>query len=320
MSVALPTMHVPSSVVAPKWDPSRGAANNFTASLHDVPGPGVMAPDSSASWPVDRISPHQHLHGIPNTEHSCVLDSRVVSNLKRDDDLASQMTSVIAKLFSEEEVSRHLVRCGLNVHKVEPFSADTKVARRWLDTCEDLMASNDVKELRVYRRFHGTQVANHDGIKRHGLVVPGSLGGVTVRNGSALGNGIYLAEQASTSAGYCHGVTNEGVLLVCAVTSSPELVSDRCMLHNGSVSVAFRRELVFPALAVHFSRCNTPAVFNNTATRSVPQRACQAVARLSLFCLGIGVLWLLWGWLAGTEAASDQCLADSNTTDVYHLQ
>lgn len=61
--------------------------------------------------------------------------------------------------------------------------------------------------------YHGTDSKNYNSICEKGLLVPGQQG-VSVRNGSAFGVGIYTSRTASYSVGYARG---DNSLMVCAV-------------------------------------------------------------------------------------------------------
>mmetsp|Transcript_46669 Transcript_46669/g.114467 ORF Transcript_46669/g.114467 Transcript_46669/m.114467 type:complete len:332 (+) Transcript_46669:209-1204(+) len=61
--------------------------------------------------------------------------------------------------------------------------------------------------------FHGTSPSNWASIAHHGLVVPGTLKGVRVVNGSAMGVGIYASPRLSTARSYVR--TDSQTVLAC---------------------------------------------------------------------------------------------------------
>jgi len=92
--------------------------------------------------------------------------------------------------------------------------------------------------------FHGTLETNLPRIREQGLLVPSSENGITVRNGSLHGVGIYLSNSLGvmTSLGYC----DRSKLVVCAVIPHKQL-----LLNRDNVYVAYHSALVLPCFLVH---------------------------------------------------------------------
>eukprot|EP01012_Entosiphon_sulcatum_P013290 TRINITY_DN18556_c0_g2_i1.p1 TRINITY_DN18556_c0_g2~~TRINITY_DN18556_c0_g2_i1.p1 ORF type:complete len:501 (+),score=90.91 TRINITY_DN18556_c0_g2_i1:120-1622(+) len=70
--------------------------------------------------------------------------------------------------------------------------------------------------------FHGTREENVPGIIRDGLVIPGTVPGVGVANGSAHGVGIYSSLNATDPVSYCKG---GNYLFVCAGLVGPHFAT-----------------------------------------------------------------------------------------------
>lgn len=116
-------------------------------------------------------------------------------------------------------------------------------------------------EFRLQLAFHGTLACNLGSIETHGLVVGGANKvGVSVRNGTALGHGIYTDLNGTTFKSFCGG---NGIGFVCAILDvagmkspssiySPELFPDdeEMIFKNGPIWVVRHARYIVP-LFVH---------------------------------------------------------------------
>jgi len=100
--------------------------------------------------------------------------------------------------------------------------------------------------------FHGTSRTNYDSIFHKGLCVP-LTNGVTVKNGSAHGVGIY----SSTAASYASGYSNVTALLVCAHCSGTGK-------SVGNVRVSFSAAHVTPIAVVSWGEETAEQITNYT--------------------------------------------------------
>jgi hypothetical protein len=207
-------------------------------------------------------------------------------------------------IFSDDALRRDVQAACLEVVKIESFDVSAAVINAWRSRAGDLCDRLGDEKVHVVRRYHGTRTSNHSSIKKLGLVVPGTHG-VAVANGSALGNGIYLAQSASTSTSYS---ADGAILLVCAVLCANEICADRCILHNGGVSVSFRGDLVLPIKAVHY---RMPGSAHHYVTQPLPparpvQRARTCAARFFVAAAAVASMAYFASWLVSDEGG-DTC-------------
>jgi hypothetical protein len=94
--------------------------------------------------------------------------------------------------------------------------------------------------------FHCTRESNVSGIIENGLVIPGSLPGVTVQNGSAYGVGIYTARTPQIS--YCSGGR---FLFVCAALVGERFTTTTKM--TGDMIILFDSAQILPCFLVEFN-------------------------------------------------------------------
>jgi hypothetical protein len=107
--------------------------------------------------------------------------------------------------------------------------------------------AKNMENRKIVLRFHGTHSMCVSGICSAGLRVPGT-NGVAVRNGSALGVGIYSAVHTNTSTSYC---CSKCIMFLCAGISST-VQSSGVLLDNASVTVYFQSHLIVPLFAVKY--------------------------------------------------------------------
>jgi hypothetical protein len=105
-----------------------------------------------------------------------------------------------------------------------------------------------MKNRKIVLRFHGTHSMCVNGICSAGLRVPGT-NGVAIRNGSAMGVGIYSAVHANTSLPYC---CQKCIMFLCAGISSIQPLEPGVITDNSSVTVYFQSHLIVPLFAVKY--------------------------------------------------------------------
>ena len=105
--------------------------------------------------------------------------------------------------------------------------------------------------------FHGTHLDAMDSICRKGLLVPEQhKNGVTVRNGSALGLGIYSSKNAATSTCYARGTST---MFVCAAITTGAhqyqyntTLTPECVV-SGDVVVLMKENRICPLFLIDFA-------------------------------------------------------------------
>lgn len=178
---------------------------------------------------------------------------------RRHHGAAPCMTSTLHRLFSE------LASAGEDLFgpsaSYEPAPLAGGVLERFARRAAQLSASPSLA-------FHGTPSANIPSILERGLLVPGNGNDVRVANGSALGVGIYTAQQPGASLGYCKGSSQMLALGVLDLASGGQ-----ALRRVGNVTVFFDAAHVVPIGIVSFKQHEVAMDRSHAARGTAPMNA-----------------------------------------------
>eukprot|EP00055_Hartaetosiga_balthica_P011966 m.56324 g.56324 ORF g.56324 m.56324 type:complete len:303 (+) comp7796_c0_seq1:193-1101(+) len=101
-----------------------------------------------------------------------------------------------------------------------------------------------VDSMRLCYSFHGTPSHNFDSIFERGLLIPGSDSGVCIANGRVHGDGIYSADNITTSLYYAKGTRT---ILICGLVNEASSVSQ-----HGNIYVCTKEAAICPLWLLNY--------------------------------------------------------------------
>lgn len=145
-----------------------------------------------------------------------------------------------------------------------PAPLAPEVQERFLATCGKRMA-------KISPGFHGTATSTHDSIFQKGLLIPGQDNGLRVMNGSAHGNGVYVAKLSNPwlSQSFARGANK---MLICGVVDDALALTQEQRLgsfqlckessnvrHVGDAMVVFESVRVAPLFVAEWQHAKSVA-------------------------------------------------------------
>jgi len=185
-----------------------------------------------------------------------------------------------------------ILRSCTRSYTISPTPLSTKLQSQFLAAC-----SVDVEQ--ITPGFHGTSICNYTSIFHEGLLIPGVGNNIKVANGSAHGNGVYVAKITNPwlSAPFARGASQ---MLICAVVddsvamNSPQQVGaltrhrqSSNVHHVGDAMVVFDARRVAPLFIANWgdnetstSNCHAASVNAGVAhCRAGPSRSRTAARK-----------------------------------------